>query len=389
MLYKTYKVILILTMVFTIALYPINSLASSDNNTQQGPAPNIVASTAVVIEASTGQVLFDKNKDRQMNPASITKILTALMVIDQFEPNDLIEFGDSAVNGLPADSSRIGARLGEILTVDQSLHGLMLMSANEVALALAEAHSGSLAEFSNNMNSTAMEIGASNSHFVNPHGMYNSNHYSTAMDMALITREAILSDYFLEIMSHATYSIEPTNKCDEIRYLAQKHKMLNDKKDLSIYREDVIAGKSGYTSESGHTLVTVSENLDRQVIVVIMNSDANNIYEDTRKLIDYGYSVPLTQASPEVSSSEDVVQSVAQELTQEAMDTNDVTLDMASYESLDGNKDKANSWLTTLLWIIPLLCLAGIILAIDQRRSKQRRARLARRNKVMNQVQNR
>jgi len=252
-------------------------------------ALNITAETAIVMDGTTGQVLFEKNPHKPMNPASITKLLTALIAIESLTPEDTLTFSEEALTSIHSQTSRIGMKVGETITVNDALHGLLLMSANDVANGLAEKISGSTDSFVYRMNQRAADIGTLNSQFTNPHGLYDENHHTSAYDMALITKEVIKSEYFLSIMKDSLYQIPPTNKESEIRYLSQQHKMLNTKKDLRIYREDVIAGKVGFTTESAHTLVTVSQRDNRVVIVVIMKTDADHLYSDTNQLLDYGF----------------------------------------------------------------------------------------------------
>jgi len=281
----TSLLILIITFTNTTTYNSATTLTAEENLT----AEDIIAETAIVIDAETFDIYFDKKRHRQMNPASITKLMTALLVLEEKSLTDTLTFSENAVKSLEYGSSSIGIRVEETLTIDQAMHGLLLMSANETANALAEDIGGTVDHFVKAMNDKAIEMGLLNTHFSNPHGLYDSQHYISAYDMAIITSEIIQSDTFMSIMGTSMYQIHETNKCEEIRYLAQQHKMLNDKNDMRIYRDDVIAGKVGYTSESGHTLVTVASNGERTLIVVIMNSNGKDQYTDTEKLIDHGY----------------------------------------------------------------------------------------------------
>lgn len=272
----------LLSLITILTLFTTTLIFAEDE-------PSIHSEAGIVIDGETGQVLYQKNPHKQLNPASITKLLTALVALESLNPQDTMTFTKEAIDTLDYGSSRIGIQEGETITVNDAFHGLLLMSANEVANAIAEETSGSISEFVIDMNRKAAELGALNSNFENPHGLNQANHLTTVYDMALITKEIIKNDYFLEIMQHTMYQIPETNKQDEIRYLSQQHKMLNNKNDMRIYREDVIAGKIGYTKESGHTLVTAAKQNDRTLIVVIMNTDSHNLYTDTEKLLDYGY----------------------------------------------------------------------------------------------------
>jgi D-alanyl-D-alanine carboxypeptidase len=279
--YKSFYLtfILIITSLFisTLAIYAT------------GNQPSIGSESAVLIDGDTGQVLYQKNAHKSMYPASITKLMTALLAIESLNPEDTITFSEEAIDRVDSGGSRIGIHPGEELTVNDALHGLLLMSANEIANGLAEETSQSIDTFVKDMNTRAKELGAINTNFTNPHGLFNEEHQTTAYDMALITREIIRHPYFLEIMGHSTYEIPVTNKSDETRLLYQQHKMLNTKNDLKIYREDVIAGKVGYTRQSKNTLVTVSKKESRTLIAVIIRAEASDLYSDTASLLDYGF----------------------------------------------------------------------------------------------------
>jgi D-alanyl-D-alanine carboxypeptidase len=251
--------------------------------------PVIESPVALLMDAKTGLVLYEKDGYASHYPASITKLMTTLLVIENLKPSDVITFSQDAIYSIERGSSHIGMQIGEQITVDQALHGLLLMSANEVGAGLAEKISGSVSEFASLMNLRAARIGARNTHFTNPHGLHNVDHYTTAYDMALITRELYTNPYFLEIMSHATYQIPPTNRVDEIRYLSQQHPFMNKLRNSVLYRSDVIAGKTGYTDQARHTLVTVGKRGDIELIAVIMQSERNILYEDTNRLLDYGF----------------------------------------------------------------------------------------------------
>jgi D-alanyl-D-alanine carboxypeptidase len=249
----------------------------------------INSTAALLIDANTGSVIYEKNGYNTYYPASITKLMTALLTIENLSPLQTITFTNDAVLGLPRNSSNIGMKAGEEITVDQALHGLLLMSANEVANGLAIEIGGSIESFAEMMNVRANELGALSTHFSNPHGLHDETHITTAYDMALIAMEISKKPYFQEIMSHITYQIPETNETDEIRYLSQQHRLMNQVRDASAYREDVVGGKTGYTSAAGNTLVTIAEKNGMKLISVILGSDGNNVYLDTNTLLDYGF----------------------------------------------------------------------------------------------------
>ncbi|MGL6173616.1 MAG: serine hydrolase [Cellulosilyticaceae bacterium] len=277
------------TVIFTMTLclviltiFPLNLLASPSQ-------PQIQAESVILMDAKTGTILYEKNANKKQYPASITKLMTALLAIENLKPTDIISFSKDAIFSIERGSTHIGLDVGEQITVDQALHALLLMSANEVANGLAEKVSGSIDNFASLMTSRAKDLGAKNTQFMNPHGLPHENHYTTAYDMALITRQIYNNDYFLEIMSTPTYIIPPTNKSTESRPLSQDHPFMNKKRNSKLFREDVIGGKTGYTDIARHTLVTVARRNNIDLIVVMLKGEKSTIYQDTSTLLDYGF----------------------------------------------------------------------------------------------------
>ncbi len=248
--------------------------------------PSVNSDAAIVMEASTGAILYSKNIHKTYYPASITKILTALLAIENSSLGETVTFSKEAVYDVDLDSSRIGIDVGEKLTMEQCLYGIMLESANEVSYAIAEHVSGSVESFSELMNKKAKELGCTDSNFVNPHGLPDENHYTSVYDMALISRAAINNDTFRKITGTRTYAIPPTNIQEETRYLANHHKFVN----RGIHFDDAIGGKTGYTSKAKYTLVTFAERNGLTLISVIMHCDSiQNEYSDSAALLNYGF----------------------------------------------------------------------------------------------------
>lgn len=274
---------LFFSLLLTVTLLP--SYIKAEEITQ----PTIAAEAAILMDANTKTILYEKNAHETHYPASITKLMTALLAIENLSPQEQITFSRNAVYSIEPGSSHIGIKDGEILTVDQALHGLLLMSANEVANGLAEAVSGSLEDFAIRMTERAKELGALNTHFVNAHGLHDKNHYTTAYDMALIGSYLAQNEYFLSIMQDVSYEIPITNITNETRPLYQQHYMLNPNRNGKLYREDVIGGKTGYTDQARHTLVTMAKQGDTTLVAVILQSEKSTLYTDTAALLDYGF----------------------------------------------------------------------------------------------------
>lgn len=259
----------------------------SDSGQASWPSgPGLTAESAVLMDAATGTILYDKNMNEEEYPASITKVLTALVVLENCSLDETVTYSHNAIYDVDADSSRIWVLEGEELTVEQSLYALMLESANDVAYGLAEHVSGSVDEFVNLMNEKAVELGCKNSHFNNPHGLPNDNHYTSAYDMALITKAALQNEDFRKITSTQTYTLPPTNLQTETRYFTNHHKMLEG----SSYSYDGCeGGKTGYTTAAGSTLVTYAKRGDLELICVILKDSTPEHYNDTETLLDWGF----------------------------------------------------------------------------------------------------
>lgn len=269
-------------------IFTFSTVSASEIHTELIP-PQITAQSAIVIDATNKSILYEHNSNTKHYPASITKLMTALLAVESLDPDDTLTFSKDAIFGIEPGSSHIGMKVGETISINDALHGLLLMSANEVANGLAEATSGTISEFAIEMTNRAKELGAQNTNFVNPHGLHDDNHYTTAYDMGLIASELVTNEYFLEVMKDYTYIIDKTNITDEVRHLSQDHKMFNPYKGSQTFREDVIGGKTGFTDQAGHTLVTMARRGDTTLVVVLLQGSRLTNYEDTYQLLEYGF----------------------------------------------------------------------------------------------------
>lgn len=238
------------------------------------------------MDLDSGTFLYSKNMDVAKYPASITKILTTLIAIEHSRPSEKVTFSENAVYGIEQGSSNIGIRLGENLTMEDCLYGMMLESANEVCVAVAEHISGSVDAFVELMNQKAASLGCTNTHFTNPNGLPDENHYTTAHDMALIAQAAYNNATFRKVSQTTTYCIGTTNKCGEKRWLSNHHKMLPDR-DYTY--EGCTGGKTGFTQAALNTLVTYAERDGRRLVCVSLRTNGRQIYTDTASLLDYGF----------------------------------------------------------------------------------------------------
>jgi len=289
------KNVIIITFIFLIL---ISSFSFSDTEPESYDidVEDIESEAAILIDANTGQILFEKKTHEQLYPASTTKLLTALIIAENVNLNQeiIIDKLSPFTTG-----SRIYVHEGEIFTVEQLLNALLIESANDVANALAIYYSGSIEEFAKVMNEKAVSLGTLNSNFVNPNGLNDKEHYTTAYDLSLIAYAAYHNEIIKPIVSKYTYSIPPTNKVDETRYLKSSNKFLYSKSNnyLLDYRGkkifakyDSINGmKTGYTDDAKNCLVSSAKLDGRELIAVVLKSTGRNIYTDSRKLIDYGF----------------------------------------------------------------------------------------------------
>lgn len=256
------------------------------NEWQNWPeGPSIEAQAAIVMDYYTGAVLYSKSADAQMYPASITKIMTALLACENNSLDEIVTVSENAVYNISEDSSRAWLEVGESLTMEQMLLCIMLQSANDAAYAVAEHTSGSMKKFVELMNQRAREIGCTGTHFNNPHGLHSENHYTTARDMALIAKTAWRNTRFRRFASTVTCEIPPTELFQETRSYLNNHKMM---KTEEYEYPGVLGGKTGFTDQAGNTLVTVARKNSMALIVVVLNG-INGAYSDTAALLDYGF----------------------------------------------------------------------------------------------------
>ena len=251
--------------------------------------PEVQSPSVILMEMSTGTVLYEKNSDERNYPASITKIMTTLLALENSDLNEVVTFSDDAINN--TEGSGIYRDYGEQMTMEQCLYAVMLNSANECAYAVAEHVGGTVENFVDMMNAKAKELGCTNTHFANPHGLQDENHYTTAHDMALIAQAAYQNETFRIIIGTKMYTIPPTNKHAEETVLRNHHDMLctyhnANRKYLYPY---CVGGKTGYTATANSTLVTYAEKDGMTLICVVMNTQSPNQFIDTVNLFDYAF----------------------------------------------------------------------------------------------------
>ena len=249
-----------------------------------GP-PTVNSQTYVVMDVKTGQVLAAKGAHTQMYPASITKVMTCALALQNGSPQDIHTMSYEATHSIGYGTTHIALTEEEQVSVEALLNATMVESANDAANGLAEYTAGSLASFADMMNQKAAELGAGDTHFTNAHGLHDKNHYTSAYDMALITRWALTVDGFRALFGAESYTIPPSNKQSKSRTFGTHHHMLVESK---YYYEGTEGGKLGWTPEAQHTLVTLAKRGDMELICVVMKTRTQyEKYIDAAKLLDY------------------------------------------------------------------------------------------------------
>lgn len=278
-----------LSLVLCLALLcPFLSLMSGK---EADAKVSVSADAAIVMDVSSGKILYSKNVHKKEYPASITKIMTALVAIENSSLSEIVTYSESAVLNLEQGASNIGIQVGEKLTMEESLYAILLMSANEACNGVAEHIAGSVDNFVKMMNQYAKKLGCKGTHFANSNGLWMKNHYTTAYDMALISRAAYQNPTFAKITGTKRYNIRKTNK-SPIRYLYNHHGMLFTYKYPQYLYDYCVGGKTGYTVKCKWTLVTYAKKDGMTLLCVVLRTagpppSEPNEYTDTTKLLNH------------------------------------------------------------------------------------------------------
>jgi len=274
-------------------IFIFSSLARASYASSSFTELPISAEGAVLIEYETGKILYSKNADKPMYPASTTKVLTALLALEHLDLNKVITVPEDMG---PAEGSAMYLLPGERFTVRNLLDALMVKSANDAAVLLAKEISGSVESFSVLMNERAKELGAKNSNFKNPNGLPDSEHVVSPHDMALITKEAMKNNVFRELVSQVNVTLDETEQTPEKRYFRNTNRFLWSTSKIIYNNEyipikyDYIDGvKTGYTGEARNCLVTSGEKNGIRFIAVVFKAEGYEVYRDSRILMDYGF----------------------------------------------------------------------------------------------------
>ena len=267
-------------MIFIFCnIYFLNVYASDE--------PSVSAGAAILMDNRTNNVLFSKNADERMYPASTTKILTAILAIENGNLNDVVTASHDAVTSIPEGYSIADIQVGEQLTVEQLIEVLLVHSANDAANVLAEYVGGSIDSFVSMMNTKANELGLTGTHFTNAYGLHDENHYSTAYDLAKLMQYCIKNEDFRKLAGMASCAIPATNMHDSRLYSSTNYLLVPESQYYTSY---VTVGKTGFTTQAGDCLVSVAYNNDIELINVVLGCPTSNSrFADTISLFEYGY----------------------------------------------------------------------------------------------------
>ena len=282
---KIKKFFIFFILIILLLLNNFYIVYATDSTEQE-----LLSQAAILIDNSTNKILYDKNSNEKMFPASTTKILTAILVLENCALDESVTASYNAVMSIPDGYVTANIEDGEIFTVEQLLELLLVHSANDAANVLAEYVGGSIESFVSMMNTKVNELNLENTHFTNPYGLQDENHYTTAYDLALIMQYCIKNDDFRRLAGSASCSIPATNKSGPRSYSSTNELLIADN---SNYYSPVILGKTGFTSEAGECLVSCAYQNDIELTCVVLGGTiVNGIstrFFETRELYEYAY----------------------------------------------------------------------------------------------------
>ena len=288
---KSKKLLIISIFLILFGLLFTNKVEATDNL-------NIHSPVAMLVDASTGKVLYEKNINEVRYPASTTKMMTAILALEHCSLDEVATVSYDAIFTVPSGYANANLQLGEELTIEQLLKVLLIPSANDAANVIAEHIAGSISSFANMMNSKAVEIGCTNTHFVNPSGIHDEEHVSTARDLAIIALYAMKNDTFRSLVKETYYNLPATNKYETTdRVFKTTNDLLRvnnyDRAD-NYYYKNAIGIKTGYTSAAKNCIVAGAERDGLEFIAVILGAEQTETglserYLDCKTLFDYGF----------------------------------------------------------------------------------------------------
>lgn len=405
---------LLLTFILFTLFLPIYSTYAAIQDLK------IYSPSVILIDSNSGKVLYEKDADAKMYPASVTKIMTAVLVLENCNLNDIAQVSEKAVMTVPPGHSIANLQVGEELTINDLMYALLLKSGNDAANVLAEKVSGSMEDFAIFMNTKATELGCTGTNFVNPSGIHNNDHYVTASDLALIAKYAMQNETFRKIVSTTTYTLPATNKYPEAdRVMLSTNDLLklntSAKKD-NYYYEYCIGIKTGFTSQAKNTLVAGAARDGLEFIAVILGAEQtpeflSQRYLDAISLFNYAFDsyrirkiinkndlvsqVYIKKSSLDLQASEDIVTVVKNENydvdfnpeialkedlkapiakgTVVGTATYDIEGITYTFDLLAGNEIEKTSIIATIIRILLILIILYIVIFVLNKINKRNR----------------
>ena len=282
---------------FSLEAVAVETDEKTENPKEDSQGRPILAAgeTGVLIDAKSGNVLFESGGDKAMYPASTTKVMTALVALEavkrgEIKLTDVIEITEEMLDNMDPDGTNMALKAGEIISFEALLYGLMIPSGNDAAIAIAYMVAGGIEPFVEKMNQRAAEMGLKDTHFENPHGLHDENHYTTALDMAHIAKVAMENETFRNTVDIAHIKIPPTNKTEEERYYINTNGLISAMRYSNYYYPKSTGIKTGYTSQAGNCLVASAEEKGEELISVIFGAEGiDNSHNDSKRLLEYGF----------------------------------------------------------------------------------------------------
>lgn len=264
--------------------------------------PNVsYAQSALLMDMSSGRVLYSKNLDDRVFPASLTKIMTGILALEMGNMSDTVSATYEALKDITMEDSQMGLLIGEEITMEQLVNAMLVHSANDASNVIAIHLAGSIDKFVELMNQKAQELGMTGTNYVNACGSHDDNHYTTARDLAILTKYAMQNEQFREIVKEIIYKIPPTNKFSNERILVNTNLFLSTIRSTYYYYPPAIGIKTGHTSQAGYCLVSAATYSDIELMAIVMNcqnvdtKEQAYSYIDSKALFDFGFENYLNQ----------------------------------------------------------------------------------------------
>lgn len=281
-----------ISLIFCIALMLTNTISYADVYVEEDSfeAPSIEAESAILMDMKSGRVIYSKNPDEQLYPASTTKIMTGILALELCNLSDVVTADVASLAPITNEDSHMGILIGENLTMEQLINGMMIYSANDAANVIATHISGTSEHFVELMNQKAHELGATNTNFTNTYGIHDDNHYTSAADLAIMARYAMQNEKFREIVGRKVYNIPPTNKYTTERVLPSTNLFIGTARTPKYYYSVVNGIKTGHTSNAGYCLVSSAEYNGTELLCVVMKCKNQEVcYTNSKDLLKYGF----------------------------------------------------------------------------------------------------